>query len=310
MPLQHFSFIAMASPCHIHLYGDALAAELAADAAAEEVHRIELRYSRYRDDSELSRINRAAQGGGTAEVDAETAALLDFAFAAWRKSDGLFDISSGLLRRAWNFQSGVVPTGDALRPLLDCIGLEKVQWRNPTLSFAHPGMELDFGGIGKEYAADRAAEVARSYGLLHGLVDLGGDIAVIGPHPDGLPWTVDIRHPRRSDASLAQVGLRTGGLASSGDYERFIEVDGRRYCHILNPRTGMPCRGLQAVSIAADTCLGAGALATTAMLKGREGPAWLSGLRLPHLVVDEAGEIAGTLAPDPGGSGVFFSPPN
>jgi thiamine biosynthesis lipoprotein len=228
-------------------------------------------------------------------VDDETAALLDFAFAAYEKSDGLFDISSGLLRRAWNFDAGVMPSRTVLDALLERIGLHRIAWSNRTLRFGRPGMEIDFGGIGKEYAADRAVAVLRSYNLAHALVDLGGDFAAAGPRADGTPWAIAVRHPRRPDATLASVPLSGGGLASSGDYERYFERDGQRYCHILDPRDGMPCRGLQAASVCADTCLAAGVFATTAMLMGTNGAAWLAERGLPHLVVDDAGRPRGTL---------------
>lgn len=298
MAIRSFRFTAMASPCSLHFEADSdLVAEVAASDAMDEVRRIEERYSRYRPESELSRINAAARDGGEAEVDAETAALIDFAFAAYEKSGGLFDISSGLLRKAWNFDVAALPARETIAPLLARIGLDHVRWQNPMIGFARPGMELDFGGVGKEYAVDRAVEVLRSYGITHGLVDLGGDIGVTGPEPDGTPWSIGIANPRQPDDLLASVPLAAGGLAGSGDYERFIEVDGRRYCHILDPRTGMSVQGLSAVSVIAGTCLAAGAIATTAMLKGCEGPAWLASLGLPYLCVDAAGEIGGTLAP-------------
>jgi thiamine biosynthesis lipoprotein len=117
-------------------------------------------------------------------VDDETAKLLDYAFACYKRSGGLFDITSGLLRRIWDFKSGRLPDPSAINDLLPRIGLAKVSWERPRLAFSVAGIELDFGGIGKEYAADQATAVCVALGIRHGLVDLGGDIAVIGPHPD------------------------------------------------------------------------------------------------------------------------------
>ena len=158
-------------------------------------------------------------------------------------------------------------------------------------------MELDFGGLGKEYAADRAAEVCADLGMRHGLIDLGGDIRVVGPQPDGLPWRIGIRHPRDADRLAAEIALPGGALATSGDYERFIEVDGRRYCHILDPKTGWPAQGLSSVTVISDRCLVAGSLSTAAMLKGPAGAAWLHGLGVRHLVIDEEGNPYGTESP-------------
>jgi len=162
------------------------------------------------------------------------------------------------------------------------------------LSFAQAGMELDFGGLGKEYAADRAAEVCGELGAGHGFVDLGGDIRVIGAQADGQPWRVGIRDPRDGAAVVAEVALSGGALATSGDYERFIELDGRRYCHILDPRTGWPAQGLSSVTVICDRCLVAGSLATSAMLRGREGGPWLEGLGVRHIVIDDGGRCSGT----------------
>jgi thiamine biosynthesis lipoprotein len=173
--------------------------------------------------------------------------------------------------------------------------MDKLAWTRPRLEFPVPGVELDFGGIGKEYAADRAAEVCSGCGIAHGLVDLGGDIRIIGPHPDGQSWTIGIRDPRRPEVAITHVELASGALATSGDYERYLEIDGRRYCHILNPRTGWPAEGLRSVSIHAEQCMLAGSLATMAMLKGDEGVAWLNGLGRSYHCIDGTGRKHWTL---------------
>jgi len=295
MDIRTFEFFALSSDCALQLFADEEStAQEAAAAAMNEVARIEARYSRYRPDSELARINAIASVGGSIEVDAETAGLLDYAYACYRKSGRLFDITSGLLRKAWDFSSERLPSGQAVGALLPRIGLDKVAWDVPWLTFATPGMELDFGGIGKEYAADRAAGICRAMGVQHGLVDLGGDIRLVGPRSDGSPWRIGIRHPRIPSMSIATADLVSGALATSGDYERFVEVKGRRYCHILNPHTGWPVRGLSSVSVISEECLVAGSLATIAMLKGRDGVEWLRSLGVRHIFVDEDGNVGGT----------------
>jgi thiamine biosynthesis lipoprotein len=158
-------------------------------------------------------------------------------------------------------------------------------------------MELDFGGLVKEYTVDRLAERCREFGIEHGLVDLGGDVRVIGPHPDGRPWVVGIRNPRAPEVAMSKISLVEGGLASSGDYERFMIVDGVRYCHILDPRSGWPVQGLSSVSVFASHCLIAGTATTIAMLKGqRDGIRWLDELGLPNLRMDREGRVSGTLS--------------
>jgi thiamine biosynthesis lipoprotein len=153
-------------------------------------------------------------------------------------------------------------------------------------------MELDFGGFGKEYAVDRCARVLAEAGARCALVNLAGALAAVGAQADGTPWRVGVRHPRKAEMALASIPLSSGAIATSGDYERFIEVEGVRYCHILDPRTGMPARGFQSVTVHAPSCLVAGSATTIAMLKGRDaGLAWLESLGLPFLAVLDDGTL-------------------
>jgi thiamine biosynthesis lipoprotein len=288
----------MGSPCEIQLYArDEPGAARYAQIALDEVARLEARYSRYLEKSLLSGINRVASQGGSLSVDDETAGLLDYAATCHEQSGGLFDVTSGILRRAWRFDRGELPDPSHVQELLGRIGWEKVRWNRPVLEFSMPGMEIDFGGVVKEYAADRVAALCREAGAHHGMLNLGGDIRVLGPHPDGRPWRIGIRHPRRRGALLRTVPLRAGGLATSGDYERCIEIDGVCYGHVLNPRTGWPVRHLASVSVVADQCIVAGSTSTIALLKERAGPGWLTELGLPHLWVDVDGRTGGPLAP-------------
>ena len=280
------SFRAMGSPCELRVYADAPGvAQDAIAAARAAIDRLEQRYTRYKPDSLTSRINAAAGSGERIRVDDESAGLLDYAAQAHDQSGGRFDITSGVLRRAWDFRSGRLPSTDVIAALLPLVGWSQVQWDRPWVSLPRAGMELDFGGFVKEYAADAAAQVCREHRIEHGLVELGGDIRVIGPHPDGAPWRVGVRHPRDPSRPLAAVDLLSGAIASSGDYERFTIVDGRRYAHILDARTGWPVEGLAAVSVIAPSCLVAGTASTIAMLHGVEGKRWLQELGLRHLAV-------------------------
>lgn len=297
--LRYFrcAFKAMGSPCDIQLFaGTHGKARQAADSAIADVHRLEALYSRYRSDSFLSAINRAAAVGGCITVDNETAGLLNYAAACYEQSDGLFDITSGILRHAWRFDSGGLPDPVQIQELLDKVGWRKLRWKAPVLEFINPGMEIDFGGIVKEYAVDRAAALCWEAGIRHGVVNLGGDIKVIGPRSDGSPWRVGIRHPRQKEAVMQTIFLSEGALASSGDYERCIIVDNVRYGHVLNPKTGWPVRYLAAVSVVGDFCVVAGSASTIAMLKEESGLAWLENLGLPHLWINVQGETGGSLA--------------
>ena len=297
MEFYQTSFKAMGTTCDIQLFARTHAkAREVADAATADVNRLENLYSRYRSDSLLSAINQVAATGGSITVDDETAGLLNYATICFEQSGGLFDITSGILRRAWRFDSGSLPDQAHIQELLEKVGWHKLHWVPPVLEFLIPGMEIDFGGIVKEYAADRAASLCWEAGVRQGLINLGGDIKLIGPRADGSPWLIGIRHPGHKKAVLQMLSLHNGALASSGDYERCINVDGVRYGHILNPKTGWPVRHLAAVSVLGDFCVVAGSAATIAMLKEENGPAWLEGLGLPHIWVDVHGKTGGSLA--------------
>ena len=289
-------FKAMGTPCDIQLFArNKGEAKHATDATIADAQRLEALYSRYKADSFLSEINRVAAIGGSIRVDDETASLLDYAVTCYEQSDGLFDITSGILRSAWKFDQGKLPEQALIDGLLENVGWHKVVWKRPVLGFSIPGMEIDFGGVVKEYAVDRAAALCYGLGIRHGVINLGGDIKVIGPRDDGSPWRVGIRHPRSKDALLDTISLYKGALASSGDYERYIMVDGVRYGHVLNPKTGWPVRHLAAVSVIGDFCVVAGSASTIAMLKEDQGTEWLQDLGLPHLWVDIHGETGGSM---------------
>ena len=286
------TFTAMASPCAV-VIGDLDARTAAAIALSceNEVRRIEQKFSRYLADSVVSAINRAARRGGDIDVDAETMHLCRFADSLHQASDGAFDLTSGVLRHAWRFDRAELPSPASIDDLRERVGWSKITLGERSLRFNRPGMEVDFGGIGKEYAADRAAAVARGAGARSGFVELGGDLAVFGPQPTGEPWRIGIRHPRRDGATIASIEISHGGLATSGDYERFIIVDGQRYCHILDPRTGYPARGWQSITVLAPICIAAGAMATIAMVKAAQAIDWLSHQKVGFLAVDEDGGI-------------------
>ena len=153
-------------------------------------------------------------------------------------------------------------------------------------------MEIDFGGIGKEYAADRAAAIVVDLGGEHGLVNLGGDVRVIGPHADGQPWRVAVQDPRgEPGVTIAHLNVPHGAMATSGDYERFFIHEGRRYSHLLDPRTGWPVEHWRSVSVVAPLAIAAGACATVAMLKPVDDALrFLETQGVRYLAVDAAGE--------------------
>lgn len=294
--LSEQAFSAMGSPCEVKLYADSRArARHVAGRVIDEVERLEAKYSRYREESFLSKINQAAQLGGSITVDPETAGLLDYVATCWQQSNGLFDITSGVLRKAWTFKDQMLPDADAIQGLLHHVGWDRLSWQNPTISFPEPGLELDLGGAVKEYAVDRVAALCWDAGIRHGLINLGGDIKVIGPHPGGQPWAIGIRHPRDPEGIARTVYIKRGAMASSGDYERCIVVNDKRYGHVLNPKTGWPVSHLASVSVVAEFCVVAGSASTIAMLLEEDGPEWLKSLGVTHYWVDVDGHEGGDL---------------
>lgn len=291
------SFQAMASDCELLIELPEARVGLAkhlADIAVREVWRIEQKYSRYLPDNVFARLHQ--HPGSWQPVDEETYRLLEFADQGWQISEGLFDLTSGVLRQAWHFDgSDRIPDKTQVTALLANLGWSKVDFRVQSKPTEHHyaelllpgGMELDFGGIGKEYAVDRAlglmlaqAQMERTPVSL--LVNLGGDMACSGPRINGDSWKVAIERPDTVDKSLALLSLSGGALATSGDSQRFLLSEGVRYSHVLNPKTGWPIQQApRSVTVAAPSCVQSGLIATLALLQGKGAETFLkqTGLR-------------------------------
>lgn len=265
----------MAGPCEVLFESrDRLLVQGLVEVVRDEAVRIETDFSRYRDDNEVYAINHSR--GQAVIVSDELAALLDFADRAFQLSGGLFDITSGVLRRFWRFDgSDSVPSRKAVKAALPLIAWDKVAWDGRVIKLPE-GMEIDLGGIGKEYAVDRAAALIRERAAeLPALINFGGDLFATRPPRTQKTWRVGVES--LGGGAAAGISLKQGGLATSGDARRYIERDGVRYPHVLNPRTGWPVmRAPRSVTVAAPDCLQAGFLATLAMLHGNEAEEFLS----------------------------------
>jgi thiamine biosynthesis lipoprotein len=279
------SFRAMAGPCELLLEVDDRAlAQRMLTIAADEAVRIEHRFSRYRDDNPIHRINTSA--GAPVTVDDETADLIDYAARCHEMSDGRFDITSGVLRRVWRFDgSDHVPADEVVQAVLHHVGWRKARWQRPVLQL-EPGMEIDLGGLGKEYAVDRTARLLRQETDSGFVVNFGGDLYISGPRRDGAPWVIGLDDPQATGArALGELRVQRGGIATSGDARRYLLKDGVRYSHILDPRTGWPVTGApHAVTVVAGTCLEAGVLATFALLHGSGARAFLETQDVPFWI--------------------------
>ena len=257
----------MGSPCEILCESDDDAEALqSAQLAADEAWRIEDKFSRYLPGNIVDRLNTA--NGEAVEVDSEMSDLLNFATTLNELSEGSFDITSGVLRQVWRFDgSDRLPSKQAVRDVLQHVGWSQVSWQDPTMQMP-AGMEIDLGGVAKEYAVDRATGLLKDASSVQCLINFGGDLAATGAPRRRTAWLVGIEGPV-PDAPDNLIELRAGALATSGDAMRFLLSNGVRYRHILDPRTGWPVsNAAQSITVAADTCTQAGILSTLAMLKG------------------------------------------
>lgn len=275
----------MASPCQILFDCDEKAQALhLAHLAQTEALRIEQKFSRYRKDNLIYRINNS--DGKPVKVDAEIASLLDYANTCFELSNGYFDITSGILRKVWKFDcSDNIPNQKNITPLLKSIGWNKVTWTSPYLTLPK-GMEIDFGGIGKEYAVDRTAHILAEQTRESFLINYGGDIFVNKPRRSEQGWLIGIEKPANpvSYNNIASNKLKSdklyelfqGGLATSGDSKRYLEKEGIRYSHILNPKTGWPVtKAPHSITVISSTCTEAGILSTLAMLQEENAKTFL-----------------------------------
>jgi thiamine biosynthesis lipoprotein len=276
-------FLAVGCPCEILVATtDARAALEHAGPGVAEAWRVERKFSRYRPDSVVSAIN--ASCGQPQAIDAETERLLDYAQNCHALSRGLFDITSGVLRQAWTFDgSERAPDAARIESARMRVGFARLQREAGSIAVPY-GMEIDLGGIAKEYAVDRALELLTQSAdrpAAHGfsvLVNFGGDLRA-NAAPGADPWQVGIEDVSPESEPAMVLELTRGALATSGDTHRFVRHAGQRYGHILDPRTGWPVRDApRAVTVAASTCIEAGTWSTLAMLQGTGAEAFLNEL--------------------------------
>ncbi len=269
-------FIAMGSPCEVLLEtAREREAKHIADIVSSEAWRIEDKFSRYLPGNIVHQINES--NGQAILVDEETASLLDFALALYRMSDRRFDVTSGTLREAWTFDgSDRIPEKRVVEDALERVGWNKASWKKRELTLM-PGMQIDLGGIAKEYAVDRAAALAAEEITDPCLINFGGDLVATAAPVDTSGWQIGIDTLDQTNlCAEKRIRLKVGGLATSGDSRRFLMKGDTRYSHILDPTTGWPIVGApRSITVAADTCTQAGMLATLAMLKGPEAESFL-----------------------------------
>lgn len=242
------------------------------DAAVEEIRRIERLLTTYDEKSETSQVNRYA-GLTPVAVSAETFHLIERSIRISRLTQGAFDITYGSVdKRLWNFDTTMtsLPDPETAKKMVRLIDYRNIllDREQGTVFLKHAGMRIGFGGIGKGYAADRARYLLQNRGVTSGIVNASGDLAVWGQQPDGRPWTIGVVHPDASDQPFSYMQLSNMAIATSGNYEKFILVGGKKYSHTIDPRTGLPVTGIKSVTIITPYAEIADAMATPVMIMG------------------------------------------
>ncbi len=271
--LHRLEFRAMSTLCRVHFHG--VSAEVARDFQREVVAwtaRFEARYSRFIPDSLISRINAAA-GEHWVEIDAETERIFTLCQDLFFFTRRAFDPTSLPLIKLWNWkiQPHVIPSDDRVLAALELVGWNKVERRAGGIFLPRAGMSIDLGGIGKEYAVDCVMNLAIQRGISNVMIDFGRDVRVRGNAPDRKFWWIGLEDPHNADKCWTGVAVTDHAVATSGDSQRFFEVNGRRYSHIIDPRTGYPANnGCRAVSVIAPSCTIAGLFSTTVFILGEK----------------------------------------
>ncbi len=249
-------------------------AEEALQAVADEAKRLESLLSRFLPESEIGRINGSA-GMENERLSCETYEVLSRAAAFSNTSRGLFDVTIGPLADLWDYKNAsVVPEEARIRQVLPLVNYRDLVLdpRENTAGLRNPGQSIDLGGIGKGFASDRFMEICAEYGVASAFTNIGGNVSTLGSKPDGSPWRVGIRHPRQDGRLLGAIAVTGKAVVTSGDYERyFIDREGKRRHHLLDPTTGYPAEsGLISVTVVADSAMTADALSTILFVAGME----------------------------------------
>jgi thiamine biosynthesis lipoprotein len=265
----------------------------AVEEAFKKLRDLEKKLNAYDPESEVSEINRQA-GLKPVKVSPETYTLIKRALQVSQGTKGAFDITVGAVSFLYDFEKKIIPAPEQIKAWLSLVGYSNVELDNGEVFLKKQGMRIDPGGIAKGYGADQAVKVLRARGVTHALVAVAGDIKALGNRPGGGPWRVGIRDPRGGpDDIFAIVSLPSDwAISTSGDYERYVIKDGIRFHHIIDPRTGLPARGLVSVSCIGPEATMTDSLATAVFILGKEeGVRVAEGLGYGVVIVDQKGHV-------------------
>ena len=252
---------------------DSVSANQHIDRCISEITRIENLISEWRPETQISEVNRNA-GIKPIKVDREVFELAERAIEYSKMSEGAFDISTAAMDKIWKFDGTMTekPTDEAIKNSVRNVDYQMIllDKNSSTIFLQKKGMKIGFGSIGKGYAADKGREFLQNLGVKSGIVNASGDLATWGTQPNGKPWAIGIRNPFKRHKIAKILKLKHGAVATSGSYEKYAEIDGVRYSHIINPKTGFPSTGLTSVSIYGPSAEFANALSTSIMVLGKE----------------------------------------
>ena len=250
---------------------DSTKANINIDKTIAEIERIENLISEWRPETQISKVNQNA-GIAPVKVDREVFELTKRAIEYSEMTNGAFDISTAAMDRIWKFDGSMteMPTEEQIKYSVRNVNYKNIVLDsvNSTIYLSQKGMKIGFGSIGKGYAADRGRAIMQSLGVKAGIVDASGDIATWGLQPNGKPWSIGIRNPFKRHKIVKILKLKNSAVATSGSYEKFAEINGIRYSHIINPTTGYPASGLTSVTIYGASCEFSNALSTSIMVLG------------------------------------------
>ena len=279
---------------------DKYKADKAFNDVFKEINRLDYLMSNYKEESELSKVNKYAASEPT-DCDNELAYVIEQSLRYSDITDGAFDITVGPLMKKWGFfkEQGKIPGKEELESVLKSVSykniiieekIKKSLFRDPgvvkTVSFRNSGTQIDLGGIGKGYAVDMAIRVLRGNGINSALINFAGNIYAYGTPPGKDSWVIGLQHPRKGERLLGSFEIKDKAVSTSGDYEKFFTIDGERYSHIIDPRTGYPVKGIVSVTIVTDNATRADALSTGVFVLGLE-----KGMDLIEKLADVEGVI-------------------
>src|SRR6188768_3882836 len=252
--------------------GDRLWADKRIDDAVEEIKRIEKLFTTFDESSQTNLINRNA-GIAPVKVDREVYDLIERSQKISDITQGAFDITYGSIdKKLWNFDKTMtsLPEAETAKSLVRLINYQNVllDEKNCTVFLKEKGMRIGFGGIGKGYAAEKAKSLLQQKGVKSGIINAAGDLTAWGYQPNGKPWTIGIADPDTKRQAFSFLEITNTSIATSGNYEKFVFIDGKKYSHTIDPKTGLPVRGIKSVTIICPNAEIADAMATPVMIMG------------------------------------------